>query len=340
MTETSPSTRPRVLIVSLGGTITMTKTGAGGIAPTLDAADLVATVPQLDHYADIETISPFRLPGASLTLSLIADVARQVSMRLASDCDGAVIIQGTDTIEETAWVFDCLINGDKPVIVTGAMRGADTAGADGPANILAAVTVASAKAARGLGCLVVLNDQIHAARYVQKSHTTLPSAFTSGELGSLGLVIEGKAHILTKIERLPPMPMPTNFSPQVALLTVGLGDDGRLLRELPRLGYQAVVLAAMGVGHVPSNMVPSIEATVMKMPVVLASRVPNGPTLRDTYGFSGSERDLLSRGVWSAGYLSALKARLLLSMLLDSGLSARSVDQFLKYGFHSSAQRT
>ncbi len=97
------------------------------------------------------------------------------------------------------------------------------AGADGPANILAARHGRQRKkAARGLGCLVVLNDQIHAARYVQKSHTTLPSAFTSGQLGPLGLVIEGKAHILTKIERLPLMPMPTDFSPQVALLTVGL----------------------------------------------------------------------------------------------------------------------
>jgi L-asparaginase len=204
-------------------------------------------------------------------------------------------------------------------------------GADGPANILAAIAVASSKAARALGCLVVLNDQIHAARFVQKSHTTLSSAFTSGESGPLGSVIEGKARINMKLERLPLMPMPTDFGARVALLTVGLGDDGRLLRELPRLGYQAVVLAAMGVGHVPSDMVPAIEATSREIPIVLASRVPSGPTLRNTYGFSGSERDLLARGVWSAGYLSALKARLLLSMLLASGMSASSKDQFSKY---------
>ena len=170
-------TKPRLLVLSLGGTITMVPSDSGGIEPKLGAAELVASVPALADVAEIEARSPFRLPSPSLSPDNLVEVAQMIEAGFGTGCDGAVVIQGTDTIEESAFILDLLVGGEKPVVVTGAMRGADAPGADGPANLLAAARVAAAPEARGLGTLAVLNYDIHAARFVQKSHTTLPSAF-------------------------------------------------------------------------------------------------------------------------------------------------------------------
>jgi len=184
--------RPKVLLVSLGGTITMTREAAGaGIAPTLGAAELVAAVPGLADVADIAAHSALRIPGASLVFDDLIRLAELLDARFAEGVDGAVVIQGTDTIEETAWFLDLLVASDAPVVVTGAMRGPQMPGADGPANLLAATIVAASGRARGLGTLVVLSDEVHAARFVQKMHTALPSAFASPSAGPIGLVAEG-----------------------------------------------------------------------------------------------------------------------------------------------------
>ena len=198
--------RPNILLISLGGTITMTPGAGGAIAPTLTAADLVRAVPGLDAVADISTASPMMVPGASLSIDDVLAVAALIDARFDEGIDGAVVIQGTDTIEETAFLLDRTVRSGKPVVVTGAMRGAQAAGADGPANLLAATITAAAAQAHGLGALVVLNDEIHAARFVQKSHTALPSAFTSPSAGPLGLVAEGQPHFhLRPVTRLPPV---------------------------------------------------------------------------------------------------------------------------------------
>ena len=229
--------RPRLVLVSLGGTITMTAGAGPGIVPTLTGADLVAAVPALAEVADIEAVSPFRLPGPSLTLAHLRQVARLLNERLAGDVAGAIVVQGTDTIEETAFVLDCLVGGDKPVVVTGAMRGPEAPGADGPANLLASAIVAAAPAARGLGTLVVLNDTIHAARFVQKASTFLPSTFASLAAGPLGCVIEGEARIGMRVTRSAVIAGGADGVAQpVALLTAALGDDGRMLAGLPDLG--------------------------------------------------------------------------------------------------------
>ena len=168
--------KPRLLVISLGGTITMTPGSDSGILPTLGAAELLASIPMLAEITEIEAESPLRVASASLTIPDLIAVARRIEAAFAAGADGAVLIQGTDTIEESAFILDLLVASDRPVVVTGAMRGADSPGADGPANLLAAVHVAAAPEARGLGTLVVLNYDIHAARFVQKAHTALPSA--------------------------------------------------------------------------------------------------------------------------------------------------------------------
>ncbi len=167
---------PKLLFISLGGTITMIPSASGGIAPKLGASELVSSVPELAELATIEARSPFKLPSPSLTPAIIVEVARTIDEALRSGFDGAVLIQGTDTIEESAFLLDLLVGSDKPVVVTGAMRGADAPGADGPANLLSSAIVAASPQAHKAGVLVVLNYDIHAARFVQKSHTALPSA--------------------------------------------------------------------------------------------------------------------------------------------------------------------
>lgn len=326
--------RPKLLLVSLGGTITMTASAGPGIVPTLTGADLVAAVPALADVAEIEAVSPFRLPGPSLTLAHLRQVARLLNARLAEDIAGAIVVQGTDTIEETAFVMDCLVGGDKPVVVTGAMRGAEAPGADGPANLLASAIVASSPAARGLGTLVVLNDTIHAARFVQKSSTFLPSTFASLSAGPLGSVIEGEACISMRVTRSTIVAGGDEGADEpVALLTAALGDDGRLLAGLPGLGYRGLVIEAMGVGHVPAAVVPALANLTEVFPVVLSSRVASGPVFARTYGFPGSETDLLARGLIPGGMLGGLKARLLLSLLLGVGLHGKA----LRQAFHGMA---
>jgi L-asparaginase len=309
---------PRILVLSLGGTITMVQDASGGIAPKLGAAELVASVPALAEVARIEAHSPFRLPSPSITLENMHDVAQRLELALGSGpsggFDGAVVIQGTDTIEESAFFLDLLVASDKPVVVTGAMRGAEAPGADGPANLLSAVRLAASPEARGLGTLVVLNYDIHAARYVQKSHTALPSAFSSPMIGPLGLVAEGRPRFFARVDRTPTLPIADGTPPPIALLKIAMGFDGRILRAAPDLGYKGLVIESMGAGHVPADVAPLLGEVAAKMPVVLASRAMTGPVFTSTYGYPGGEIDLIARGLIPSGLLSGLKARLLLGL--------------------------
>ena len=319
---------PKILVISLGGTITMTREAGAGITPTLSAEELVRDVPGIESVATIEATSLLRMPGASLTLENLLELVARIDAALTSGTAGVVVVQGTATIEETAYVLDILVRSRGAVVVTGAMRGAQAAGADGPANMLAAATVAANPRAVDMGALVVLNDQIHAARHVQKSHTALPSTFVSPSAGPLGLVSEGQARFYSRPSRGPRVTWTVDGADHaVALVGVGLGDDGRVLSALPKLGYRGAVLMAMGAGHVPAAFVPAVKELVGIMPVVLASRVPTGPTFVHTYGFPGSETDLLSVGIISAGGLSAVKARLLLMLLLRQSMERRDIER-------------
>lgn len=319
--------RPRLLVLSLGGTITMTVSAAGGITPTLGAADLVAAVPGLEAVAEIEARSPLKVGSVSLTPENIAEVAQDIRTAFDAGFDGAVVIQGTDTIEETAFILDLLVRDERPVVVTGAMRGAQQPGADGPANLLSAALVAASDAARGLGTLVVLNDEIHAARFARKAHTALASAFVSDTGGPLGLVAEGRARILARVvpPTMPALAAAPGGLPPVALIKIAMGDDGRLLRVVPDLGFAGLVIEGAGAGHVPGAIAGAVGEVAARLPVLLASRTLAGPAFERTYGYPGSEIDLIGRGVIPAGLLNGLKARLLLAFALRAGWEPETI---------------
>lgn len=325
-------TLPRLLFLSLGGTITMVPDAGGGITPQLGAAELVASIPELAKVAQIEARSPMRLPSPSLSLANLVDVAREVDKAFREGVDGAVVIQGTDTLEESAFLLDLLVPGDKPVVVTGAMRGADAPGADGPANLLAAALVATSQEARGQGVFVVLNYDIHAARFVQKMHTTHPSAFESPLTGPLGVVAEGRPRFYTRVDRKPSLPIALGAPPPVPLIRIAMGSEGRFLNALPDLGYKGLVVEGLGAGHVPADMAAVMGEIAARIPVALASRCAAGPVFTSTYGYPGGEIDLVRRGLIPSGFLTGLKARLLLGLALRSdGDHAKVREAFAAY---------
>lgn len=316
---------PHVAVFSLGGTIASTsdsQEGAGGVTPRLGARELVAAVPQLEGVATLDPVAFRQTASGDLTFEDLVALAGAIEKKLADGAAGVVVTQGTDSIEETSFALSLLVDDTRPVVVTGAMRNPTLAGADGPANILSAVQVACSPQARGLGTVVVFNDEIHSARFVRKTHTSSTATFQSPTVGALGWVVEGRPRIaLAPTVSLPVIPKPSAAEtlPAVALLTLSLGDDGRLVEQVAALGYKGLVVQAFGGGHVPARMVAALETLAASMPVVLASRTGAGEVLTETYGFPGSERDLLARGLVAAGALDGLKARVLLTLLLATG---------------------
>ena len=309
-----------VVLFTLGGTIAMAGHD-GGVVARLSGRDLVAGAGNLDEAADVEVRDLRAVPSADLSFVDILDAIDAAGAAVTAGACGIVLTQGTDTLEESAFLIDAVWTHDAPFIVTGAMRNPTLPGADGPANVLAAVQVAAAPEARGRGALVVFNDEIHAARHVRKSHSASTATFASPDLGPIGHVIEGVPRFLAGVPR--PRPI-TGFSrtdlsaTRIALYTTTFDDDGALLDGIADT-HNGIVVAGFGVGHVPSALAPVLGKLVAKMPVVLTSRTGAGPVLASTYGAIGSERDLRERGLIGGGFLHPYKARVLLRLLVAAG---------------------
>ncbi|QIN80048.1 asparaginase [Rubrobacter marinus] len=320
-------TLPQIAVLSLGGTISSTRSGSGsGVTPTLTGEALVESVPEIAEAAEVSAEAFRQLPSPEITVDDLVELAAEISRRVEGGAAGVVVTQGTDTIEESSFVLDLLLDVDAPVVMTGAMRNPTLPGADGPANLLASVRVAASEAARGLGVLVVFDDEIHAARYARKTHTQSTATFKSPPVGPLGWVSEGTPRVALRPVGRHHVRVPTGSEDRpVALLAGALGDDGRLFSAVGELGYAGLVVEATGGGHMPSSTVEPLADLAARMPVVLASRTGSGEVLRRTYDFPGSEMDLISCGLIPAGPLDGRKARLLLSLLLRSGASGDEI---------------
>ena len=308
---------PRVAIFAMGGTIAMAERGEHGVKPSLGADALVEAVPQLADVASIEAETFRLLPSPEVTIPDLFALADAIEQAVAAGAHGAVVTHGTDTMEESAFVLDRILTLDAPVVLTGAMRNPTLAGPDGPANLLNSVTLAAHGPARGLGVMVVMNDEIHAARYVRKAETSNPAAFRSAPAGPLGWFAEGTVRLAGRPGPRRTITVPRDTTPApVALLTVTLGDDGRLIEQALDAGYRGIVMECTGGGHAAAWVADKLAEAARQVPVVMASRTGVGEMLRQTYDFKGSEIDLLTRGLISAGWLDGLKARLLLTLLL------------------------
>ncbi len=292
----------------------MTSAGNTGASPTLSASDLTNALPELKDIAHISTETLMMKPSASLNWDDIRVCYHAVQQALAEGCAGIVILQGTDTLEEVAFIFDVLFDVPQPIVVSGAMRPTNTPGFDGPANLLAAVILSADPAARDMGVLVVMNDVIHAARFVVKAHTGFTNAFTSRLAGPIGLIQEGKPRILYRpISNTPTFALPTTAPPDVGLFIFAFSQRWpyTAMHE-----YDAVVLEVAGSGHVAEHDVAPLHDLANALPVVFTSRASNGFITHNTYNYPGSEQELIAAGLIPAGQYDGAKTRILTTLAL------------------------
>jgi L-asparaginase len=318
----STSTDPvrRVRILAAGGTIGMVGDHA---QPELDAEDLVTDIDGLRGFPGLEAITIVNKPSAHLTLDdqlRICRAARDAARRGM----GVVVTHGTDTLEETAMLCDVLHDADAPIVFTGAIRTASAPGADGPANLVDAVAVASSAQAAGMGVLVVFGSEIHHARCARKTDTTSLVAFSSPQTGPLGRVTEGHPSIWSTVPRNPPLD-PPRLDRRVLIVPSTAGDDGALARSALATEPDGVVIGTLGAGHLSPAVLEIWAEAAAAMPIVAYCRPERGVVLNSTYGYPGSERDLRGTRIIPAGFLSPQAIRMKLLACLSAGLDSDEV---------------
>jgi L-asparaginase len=306
-----------VTVLAAGGTIAMA--GTGGAVPQLDAQALVAAIPDLTGLPGLNARTLGTWPGVHVTQADALEIARAAVAEAATG-RGVVVTHGTDTLEETAVLIDLLHGGDAPIVVTGAIRPASAAGADGPANLLDAVRAAGAAETAGLGVLVAFAGELHAARRVRKSDSVSPRAFSSPGAGPAGHVAEESVVAWSAPPRRPPLPV-AHLDARVELAQAGLGADGALVRELVAAGVDGIVAVLLGAGHAPPAFLAACRSAAERIPVVATVRPEAGRILRGTYGFEGAERDVRAAGLILAPACSPPAARMTLLACLGAGHS-------------------
>jgi len=298
---------PRVAVVFTGGTIsTIFDPVAGGNVPVLDGAAIIARTPGLESIADVVAFDRGRLAASHLTFPQLLELGALLRDLLADpEIDGAVLVQGTDTIEETSFFWDLLLDGPKPVVVTGAMLSSDVTGFDGPDNLRGAVRAAA--------------GTVEAADDVQKSHATALDTFRSPNGGSLARV--GPTGVELVRSRGPRRHISTDRAAErVFLITATVAADAMLLDAAAAAGANGIVVAAAGSGNTdPSLLAAAERAMAAGIPVALASRCPGGRASAG-YAFPGGGATWLRAGALPVGHLCALKARVALALGLGSGL--------------------
>lgn len=283
--------------------------------PALGAEDLLKWIPDL--ALDVEAHEVCNLPGPHMTPAAMWRTRQAVvGLLQRPDIVGAVVTHGTDTLEETATLLDLTVDSPKPIVLTGAMRHSSQISYDGPANLAAALRVASSQEARGLGALVVMNERIHAARHVFKGHTQAVDAFQSGAFGPIGIVDAAGVQISQRVT--PRAIRCQRLEERVTLLILAAGSEPDLFTYVIERGYKGIVLAAMGGGRVPPDWLSPIEQAINRgIVVVVSTRVPTG-RVGDVYGFPGCHGDLRRIGCLFAGDLNPQKARIALMVALGA----------------------
>jgi L-asparaginase len=314
-----------VKIVTTGGTIAMKEKKGAGALPALTAEDLKSLLPP--DIGPLETEEFCNLPSAHMTTDFIFKLSQRVKEIMAADeVIGVVITHGTDVMEETAYLLDLVVDTEKPIVLTGAMRNASQVGYDGIANLKASIRVATSSEARDLGALVVMNDEIHAARYVTKTHTQALNTFQSPFWGPLGRV-DGDRVVIGKRVKREHIPC-QRLAADVPLMKLAVGLDERFLSQAIERRADGAVIEALGGGRVPPWWIPTIKEAINRgLVVVIASRCPAG-RLYDEYGFVGGYRDLKKVGVIFSEGLSGQKARIKLMAALGVTRDKETIQRF------------
>lgn len=307
---------PRIALLTTGGTISMRRDAErGGAVPQLSGQEILDTVPGADEVARIEVREFGRYPGPHMTIERMWALRDAIVAAAGEGFDGVVVTHGTDTIEETAYLLDRSLEPEVPVAITGAMRNSSELSWDGPANLMAAVLVASSAQAHQRGTMVVMDERIVQGAEVVKTHTEEFGTFRSPNWGPLGIVDKGRALFYRESRRKPVLAPPRPVEP-VDLIKVVAGMDSRLIEASLASGARGLVVEALGRGNVPPAMVPGLRRWVEAgLPVVLTSRSLRGRVL-DTYAYPGGGHELREMGVVFADHLTGQQARIELMLSL------------------------
>mgnify|MGYP001668820219 FL=1 len=312
--------KPTIYILATGGTIAGSGSGAldtSYTSGTVTVDKLIAAVPEINKIATIKGEQISNIGSQEMNNEVWFKLANRVNELLTSGkADGVVITHGTDTMEETAYFLNLVVKSDKPIVMVGAMRNSGSLSADGPLNIYNAVNVAMCKKAVGKGVMVVMNDEIHAAREVTKTNTTAVDTFKSPNSGKIGTVFYGNvkfymnpvrkhtvnsAFDITKIKELP----------RVDIIYSHSNDNPDFVNLAVKNGAKGIINAGMGNGNpFPSALEALGEAVKGGVVVVRDSRVGSGETTLN------GEVDDGKYGFLASDNLNAQKARVLLMLAL------------------------
>lgn len=306
-----------IILLATGGTIASQQSADGGsVNASRSGSELLDTLHNPLEGISV-TVEEFRSVGSyALDLPTVHQLVGRIRLALAgADCDGVVVTHGTDTMEESAFLADLLIDSPKPVVFTGAQRHAGDPDSDGPRNLADAIRVAASEQAIGLGALILFEGDIHAAREVTKAHTSRVDTFRSIGYGKLGQIDRGKVFVARR-----PGARQTfadhGIVAEVELIKLALGSRPDYLRYCAGNGVRGVVLEAFGRGNAPMGFAVAVAELVGSgIPVIVASRCMEGQAA-PIYGGDSGGTSLAAAGAIFAGELSGIKARLLLSVLL------------------------
>ncbi|MGJ3699738.1 asparaginase [Variovorax sp. AFSI2.2] len=316
---TEDMTLPICVLVATGGTIAMKIDPLRKVpVPALSGEDLLAAVPGISELARLEVNDFSNLPSDHMGPDNWALLSRTVDAALQrTDVAGVIVSHGTDTLEEAAWFLDLTLASEKPVVLAGAQRNASTPDFDGPRNLMNAVRVCLAPEAKGKGVMVVMNNQIHAARDVTKTHTSEVESFKSGDFGFLGSVDQDRVVFSRSPLRRQHVALRGKALPPVEIVPMYGGASGAMLNAAVVQGAGGIVVQALGLGNVNVPMFEAIESAIRQgIAVVVSTRVPNG-RVAPVYGFVGGGSTLKAAGAVFADNLSPQKARILLMLALQ-----------------------
>jgi len=310
---------PVVTLIATGGTIAMKIDPVKKApVPAISGEDLLSTVPEIGEFARIEVQNLSNVPSdymdperwIGLQKAVVAATARP-------EVAGVVVSHGTDTLEETAYFLDLTVPGEKPIVLIGAQRNASEKDFDGPRNLLNAARICVSPDAKGKGAMIVLNNQINAAREVVKTHTSDVETFKSGDFGFLGTADNDRVIFYRSPLRRQHIPLTKATLPYVEIVAMYGGADGKLVKAAVDAGAKGIVIQALGWGNVNVAMFEAIREAMGKgVPVVISTRVPNGRVL-PVYGFQGGGKTLKEAGAVFADNLPPQKARILLMLALQ-----------------------
>ncbi|MBU1144710.1 MAG: asparaginase [Firmicutes bacterium] len=310
----------KVCLIFTGGTITMKIDDVNhSVIPAFSAAEIMASLLNSEIYKELEIIEFSKVPSPSITPQLMLEISELIKQLVyREDVCGIVLVHGTDTLEETAFFLDIILETKKPVIVTGSMKSSSELGFDGINNLVSSILVAKSVYAQDKGVLVVMNDQINAASEVTKTNTLSLDTFKSLDYGPLGIVDNRQVIFHRNVSYTRTHVNTNSFVLDVSLLKAYSGMDSSVINYLVENHLTSgIVIEALGRGNLPPSTLEGIQNAIShQIPVIICSRCPSGRVL-DTYGYVGGGKHLTTLGCILAPNLNGQKARILLMLALS-----------------------